>query len=314
MLACMKDRTAPKILIVTKTDTMFSDLSGTFFTITTQIDNIASCINEHPDCACILCDTDTLTTPMLLEFIRAIKGCYATYHIPLLIMAPTFAQNIMSSVIRAGADDYILKSEGIAPLIDRIHVNIQRSIHNHSTNPLTRLPGNEAIRTMVEERLGQPLALIYIDIDNFKAYNDLYGFARGDDVLMHTATLLRHTLTSMSAPDFIGHLGGDDFVILTIPNKATIIAEKIGMLFDTTIATFYTESNRIAQHIRIPDRKGIVREYPLMTLSIAIVTNEQRTLSSYAHSAQIAAELKRYAKTKPYGKYHSNIVKDRRRA
>jgi diguanylate cyclase (GGDEF)-like protein len=195
----------------------------------------------------------------------------------------------------------------------RLTMNIRRAERDQNANPLTKLPGNSIINRTILQRLKTQLAILYVDLDNFKAYNDKYGFNLGDDVLKYTAeTLIFAVKNHGNARDFIGHIGGDDFIILSTPEKAETIATTICTLFDEKSEQFYNEEDRTRKKINSYDRLGNLQEFPLVSISIAVVSNEKKELSSTAQIAQIAAELKHYAKTKPHGKLGSNYVKDRR--
>ena len=180
-------------------------------------------------------------------------------------------------------------------------------------SPLTRLPGGIAIENVLKKRLdaGLPIAFCVFDLDNFKAYNDRYGYANGSEVIKETARIIENAVKAKgAADDFIGHVGGDDFVVITTPEHMREIAtETIGQ-FDSRIAAFYDPEDVKRGYILGKTRQGIEMQFPLMTITIAIVTNELRKLSSPLETSEIAAELKDYAKTIP----KSVFVVDKRRA
>ncbi len=183
-------------------------------------------------------------------------------------------------------------------------------------NSVSQLPGNNVAYQVINERLHKPnvkIAILYIDIDNFKAYNDKYGFERGDRVIKKTAKILTDITQIMGNPnDFVGHLGGDDFILVTTPGKAEVLAYTICDKFDQEIIKHYSKNEQKTRNFVTKDRQGQTVEYPIMTLSIAIITNEKKDLTCVAQVSQIAAELKHYAKTKPDGP-GSNFVKERRK-
>ncbi len=179
-------------------------------------------------------------------------------------------------------------------------------------SPLTRLPGGTAIDNVLKERLksGQPLAFCLIDLDNFKAFNDFYGYAHGNEVLKETARIIEDAVkTKGSAGDFVGHIGGDDFVAITNPSVMTDIAGEIIRQFDARIPGFYAAQDRKNGFILSKSRHGEELRFPIMTISIAIVTNVQHNVSNPVQVAEIAAELKDHAKTIPKSIY----VVDKRR-
>jgi diguanylate cyclase (GGDEF)-like protein len=167
-------------------------------------------------------------------------------------------------------------------------------------SPLTRLPGGIAIENVLKKRIdsGQPLAFCVLDLDNFKAFNDRYGYANGSEVIKETAHIIENAVKSKGTPDdFIGHVGGDDYVVITVPDTMRERASEIIARFDGRIPEFYAQSDREKGYIFGKTRQGIDMKFPLMTISIAIVTNERRQLANALETSEIAAELKDYAKT-----------------
>ncbi|NLY42600.1 MAG: response regulator [Clostridiaceae bacterium] len=214
--------------------------------------------------------------------------------------------------LELGADDYITKPFNPRELLSRVRNTLKRISRNRAANPLTGLQGNIEIQAEINSRIAQNelFAVLYIDLDNFKPYNDVYGFANGDRVIKLTADILQDNVNAFASnKDFIGHIGGDDYVIITTPDKANKIAEGIIADFDKKILDLYNPKDVERGYIVTTDRLGNNIEYPIMTISIAIVTNEHRTLYSYHQVSEIAAEVKRKAKSIK----GSVWVKDRRR-
>jgi GGDEF domain-containing protein/CHASE3 domain sensor protein len=179
-------------------------------------------------------------------------------------------------------------------------------------SPLTRLPGGIAIENVLKKRLesSQPLAFCVLDLDNFKAFNDRYGYANGSEVIKESARIIENAVKAKgTSDDFIGHVGGDDFVVITTPSYMREISNEIITQFDSKIPSFYDPQDRVRGHILGKTRQGIEMQFPIMTISIAIVTNEHRTLTNPLEASEIAAELKDYAKTIP----KSVFVVDKRR-
>jgi GGDEF domain-containing protein/CHASE3 domain sensor protein len=185
---------------------------------------------------------------------------------------------------------------------------------NLDANPLTRLPGNLAIEKALLIRLqeGTPFAFCLVDLDNFKAFGDRYGYIRGSDVLKRVATVLTDAIKALGLDaDFVGHIGGDDFVIITRPQHMVKLCEKIIRDFDAAIPDFYDDEDRRRGYIISRDRKDVEQQFPFITVSIAVVTNQRRVISSPMQVAEIAAQLKQYAKTFPRSVY---VVDQRRTA
>jgi GGDEF domain-containing protein/CHASE3 domain sensor protein len=179
-------------------------------------------------------------------------------------------------------------------------------------SPLTRLPGGIAIENVLKKRIdsAQPLAFCVLDLDNFKAFNDRYGYANGSEVIKETARIIEAAVKEKGSPDdFVGHVGGDDFVVITTPELMREISKEIIARFDRRIPEFYDPGDRARGHILGKTRQGVEMQFPIMTISIAIVTNERRKLTNPLEASEVAAELKDYAKTMP----KSVFVVDKRR-
>lgn len=185
---------------------------------------------------------------------------------------------------------------------------------NLDASPLTRLPGNLVIQRRLEELLkaGKEFALCHSDLDNFKAYADRYGYAWASEVIKETARILESSVKEPSQGwDFVGHIGGDDFVIiLTDPSRADAICSRIVQEFDRIIPSFYSLQDVTRGYIEGHDRRGMEQQFPLMSISLAVVTVEGGKFHSPLEVSEACAELKEYAKSLP----GSNYVKDIKQA
>ncbi len=178
-------------------------------------------------------------------------------------------------------------------------------------SPLTHLAGGLAIENILKKRLdsGEKFAFFLLDIDNFKAFNDQYGYARGNLVLRETAKIIEQAVREKGGQgDFVGHIGGDDFVVISIPERMHEIGNEIIKQFDARMPDFYDQKDRESGYIIGKNRQGVEIKFPIITFSIAVVTNERRRLTDPMEVSEIAAELKDYAKT--FQK--SNYVIDKR--
>lgn len=167
-------------------------------------------------------------------------------------------------------------------------------------NPLTRLPGGAAIEGFLKKKIAEesPLAFCLADLRNFKAFNDHYGYARGNEVILATAEVLKQAVQEHGAGgDFLGHIGGDDFVLITTPDRYEKTCSAILSTFDRKIVAFYDPEDRERRSIRSKTRKGEDLLFPIMTISIAVVTNRQRKLQNHIQVGEIAAEMKNFAKS-----------------
>jgi GGDEF domain-containing protein len=168
------------------------------------------------------------------------------------------------------------------------------------TSPLTRLPGGIAIENIMNKRIAAQASIAFclMDIDNFKAYNDHYGYAKGNDVIQATAGIISEAAAKYGTEDdFIGHIGGDDYVLITTPDLYPQICQEVIDTFDKTIPGFYDEEDRQRGHIVGQNRQGQEVKFPLATLSIAVVTNVKRKFKNHLQYTEVAAEMKEHAKT-----------------
>ena len=233
-------------------------------------------------------------------------------HVPVIMVTGKGEVSDKIGGIDAGADDYIVKPFEPKELLARIRMILRRTERDLEANPLTRLPGNVSILNELSRRLDSNnlFAVCYLDLDKFKAYNDTYGFEHGDNVIRETARILiRETQKEGNSDDFVGHIGGDDFVIVTTLDKAEIISQRIIDEFDKIIPGFYNETDRQQGYIIAHDRKGKEQNMPFISISIGIVTNEFRKIDHVAQIGEIGAELKAFAKS--VGK--SNYIRDKRK-
>lgn len=172
---------------------------------------------------------------------------------------------------------------------------------NLDTSPLTRLPGGTTIENVMKKRISAKaqIAFCLLDIDNFKAYNDHYGYAKGNEVIQATADIISKAVVDHgSADDFIGHIGGDDFVVITAPDNYSNICEAIVKTFDKKIPRFYAPKDRKRGHITGENRQGEKTKFPLATISIGVVTNEKRKFRNHIQFGEVAAEMKEHVKSK----------------
>jgi len=240
-----------------------------------------------------------------------IKKDLLLQHLPIIMVTGKGEVNDKIDGIDAGADDYIVKPFEPKELLARIRMVLRRTKRDLDANPLTRLPGNVAILNELSSRIEdkKAYAVCYVDLNKFKAYNDKYGFEHGDDVIRETARILLASAKEYGNPqDFVGHIGGDDFVVVTTPNLSDKICEKIIRDFDMFSPSFYNQEDRKNGFIIECDRQGKIQKTPLLSISIGVVTNETRDITHVAQIGEIGAELKKAAKSLE----KSNYVKDKR--
>ncbi len=232
-------------------------------------------------------------------------------HLPVIMVTGKGEVSDRVGGIDAGADDYIVKPFEPKELLARIRMILRRTQRDLEANPLTRLPGNVAILNEFSRCIStkNKFAVCYADLDKFKAYNDKYGFEHGDNVIRETARILLGAAKESGRPeDFVGHIGGDDFVVVTTPEFANKLCEKIISDFDKISPSFYSQEDRKNGFIIGYDRQSKIHKIPLLSISIGVVTNEIREITHVAQIGEIGAELKKLAKKEE----KSNYVKDKR--
>lgn len=169
-----------------------------------------------------------------------------------------------------------------------------------NANPLTKLPGNMVIHEVIDSRIKEErkFMVIYCDLDNFKAFNDKYGIAKGDEAIKLTSDIFKEAAKEKgNTDDFIGHEGGDDFILISTPEKAQQIADYITSEFDKRIRSLYDVEDLSRGYIIAHGRDGAIKQFPIMTISLAGITNAHRGITSYGEVTNIAAEVKKKAKS-----------------
>ncbi|MBI2104849.1 MAG: response regulator [Candidatus Omnitrophica bacterium] len=233
------------------------------------------------------------------EVCRQLKQDTLLRHVPIIMLTGKSELQDKVDGIDAGADDYLIKPFEPAELLARVRMVLRRTITDLEANPLTRLPGNVSIQRELERRIasGGAYAVCYLDLDRFKAFNDHYGFKRGDEVIQRTAEILLKAVKAQGAPgDFVGHIGGDDFIAVTTRDRVDALCEAVIQAFDAMVPQLYDAEDRARGHLLHTDRKGQQVKVPPLSISIAVVTNEGGKVTHPGQIAKIGAELKAYAK------------------
>lgn len=208
-------------------------------------------------------------------------------------------------------DDFINADDADQSIRTRLEFIAKRSGRDRDTNPLTRLPGNESIIRCIQGMFdtGSEIAIAWVDIDNFKPFNDRYGFSRGDEVLLATARIITNAVRELNDPNsFVGHIGGDDFVFICPGNEVRSLCEEVISRFDLVIRNFYNDEDLEQGGISAKSRDGTVKTFPVMSISIAVVMNREKRYRHYGEASRDATDIKKYIKTLE----GSNYMIDRR--
>lgn len=248
-----------------------------------------------------------------LKVSRLLKEDFLTAHIPIIILIDKKQIRKKMLEIEQGVDDYLTNPPDPIDLEIRMEMALRRTAHQLYANALTRLPGNRQIEKIIRSKLEESMffSVAYYDIDNFKSFNDKYGYMKGDAVIRHTAYIISTTVKKYgNKDDFVGHIGGDDFVVVTTPERDRLIASESMLNFNRSMPFHYTKEDRARSYIVVKDRRGNISNVPLMTISIAIANNKDVPIKNIVELMEIVTEIKRHLKTMP----GSNFLINRRRA
>jgi len=232
--------------------------------------------------------------------------------VPIVFVSGNHATEQVREWFEVGADEVITPLFEPAEQRSRLDVLLHRTERNVAVHPSTRLPGTTEIEREIKARLdsGAMFAICYADLDHFKEFNDRYSYYDGDRVILIVSRIIRDVVKGLCQRDgFVGHIGGDDFIIILPLDRVQEICSEIVTVFDALIPYQYSIQDRRAGYFFGKDRRGHLHRVPLMTLSIGIVTNEHRRFSHPAEVSETATEMKMYAKTLP----GSVFVVDRRK-
>jgi diguanylate cyclase (GGDEF)-like protein len=246
-----------------------------------------------------------------VELCRRLRSDPVTASLPIIMLTAKSLSVDKVVGLTAGADDYIIKPFDTLELIARVRSTLRRNAEMRAVSPLTGLPGNHRINEEIAARANgdQHFAVCHVDLDNFKAFNDRYGWLRGDDVItMLAATLKQAGAEVIGAQPFIGHVGGDDFVIICEPDQVETLTARAIALFDENVTLLHDPDDVRAGSISIVDRQGNERRYPLVSVSIGVAMTGRWRYADYRAIVAVATEMKAVAK----GQLGSAVAIDRR--
>ena len=236
-----------------------------------------------------------------IELVKNLRQNPFTAHIPILMMSAVSDPDERVNMIRAGVDDFLLKPFHPEELAARVDMVVARCVRELATDHLTRLPGNVLTRQQIRRRLdgAQPFSLCYVDIDRFKSYVDHYGFERASHVVAHVARVIERAVREDGTPgDFVGHIGGDDFLALTTPEVAPAVCDTIITLFAERVPEWYDEEDVARGYIVTPDRDGRERRFTPITISAVIIDSRRTEVTTLEQLADLVVRLKSEAKAR----------------
>jgi PleD family two-component response regulator len=233
------------------------------------------------------------------EVLARLRIAAATRNTPVMMLTGCGETHDKVEGFGLGADDYVTKPFALDELRARVFGLLRRHREAMSASPLTGLPGSPSIQADVERRIAEdsPFALIHADIDRFKPFNDAYGFARGDAAIRETARVLGEALSQAGDPGgFLGHVGGDDFVMICTQERAETVAALAARLFDESSPRLHDPADAARGFIERPDRLGRPRRDALLSLTLGGASTRLRRLDSYAKAVSLADEMKSWLK------------------
>lgn len=231
------------------------------------------------------------------EVCRNLRGNLRTSHIPIIFLTQKDERSDQIAGLELGADDYVTKPFDLQLLLLRVQGALRRAGWLNLTSPVTGLPSSK----LVEEQLrtimrSKDWSVLYIGINHIDGFNDVYGFVAGDDVLRFTAMLLAEVVDDLgSGSEFIGHIGGDDFLLISTPEVSPQIKARLVQRFNEEVQTFYGFKDRERGYIEVDDGQGNVQEIPLMTLAIGLIHHDSAPFADIREITEVAAEARRRA-------------------
>jgi PleD family two-component response regulator len=256
-----------------------------------------------------------------LELARTLQQDERLVDIPVIFLSASMSLSDHLRALDCGAVDFICKPFRLLEVVARVRAHI----HQHEVllekdhlrklaleaNPLTLLPGNNTINRRIQKAIDQsePASVVYCDLDNFKTYNDLYGFSAGDRLILFAARMFREAINKIcDGKGFIGHVGGDDFVLLVPSENVEALGDEIIHDFDRCVAGHYNQEDRKRGCVVSTNRQGDLLHLPFVSVTLAGVRLDQKSFSSFIEVSEVCAEIKRKGKSID----GSNLLLDRR--
>ena len=240
-----------------------------------------------------------------LKLAKRIKKHPTLFLAPLVLYHPCPQKKVVLSGFDFGADDFFFSKWDTKLYSSKFKMILNRSRRDLGVNPTTRLPGTNIIQREMSGRIEKRkrFAVCYADLDNFKAYNDYYGYHYGDGLIKMTSEIIRDVVYSHTKDGFVGHIGGDDFVFIIPPDKVHLICDRIIKIFDRMIIRRYKKEDVLQGYIITTNRRGKNEKFPIMTLSIAVIVNQKSMFKHVGEISHMIMDLKCYTKTLPGSNY-----------
>jgi len=247
----------------------------------------------------------------ITPLVKEIKVHSILQFIPIILFTPAARKEFKVESYKLGIEEFIGTEWDHDVEAAKIEMLIFRSRRDLSVNPSSKLPGPNAIEYEIDKRLniGEKFAVCYADLDNFKAYNDYYGYVYGDKMIKITSLIIRNVVQDLTPQGFVGHIGGDDFLFIVPANMVDPVCKNVIATFDRMAPYRYEEKDRERGWIEVPNRRGVTERFPIVTISIAVIVNQKKMFKHPGEMSHMMADLKKYTKTLP----GSNYMIERRR-
>lgn len=287
---------------------LFKEQDYNFITVSTDEFEIA--LRNIP--SMIIIDEDNIDKN-IIQLMNIIRGNEDNSITPVIVLSSNRDKEHRVEVLENGVQYYIIK-----PIYEEfLYYTVINLINlleiNRRISPLTGLPGNVQIQAEMKKRLlkGETFAMIYFDLDNFKAYNDVYGFSNGDEIIKFTANIItKQVHRIIEAGNFVGHVGGDDFVAVVSMTNYEDLCKEIIKDFDDNIHEYYSEEDIERGFVEVANRRGIIEQFPLVSISIGVVEVNSKNYKNTLEIGEVGAQVKHQAKTKMGSAYIINKRKN----
>ena len=240
------------------------------------------------------------------DVVSAIRANARTTHIPVLVLTARHDANLKMRAFASQVDDYMTKPFNGDELLARIRTQL-RHLRETLLSPLTGLPSGLRVEYAIADQLRspKPWAILYLDLDHFKAYNDVYGPLRGNELIRLLGNVTSESLRAQgNSTDFLGHIGGDDFILITTPDRMEPLCQSIVSAWGRESRAYYAPEDAARGSLIARDRQGQPQIYPLVGVSIGVVTNLHRSITTVEEFSRVAAEVKAKAKSIPGSSYY----------
>jgi len=236
-----------------------------------------------------------------VEVTRRLRADAMTSALPIIMLTAKGQSGDKVHGLTAGADDYVVKPFDAMELVARVRGTLRRNQEFRDASPLTGLPGNSRILREIGDRLrnNEEFAVCYCDIDGFKAVNDAYGFARGDEFIVTLARQLVRAVAEVGATAFLGHIGGDDFVVICRPDQIRVLMDRAVSEFERAADQLYDDEDRTRRYVSVKSRRDGVKDVGLVTVSVGVALSTRREYHDPREIVAVASEMKSVAKNQP---------------